>query len=112
LAEGERVDGSSLFNGMVDAALSDLYIVPVFRTAFLNPFDDGSLDFICRYLTPDGMLAPFAPDNILAAAEAHFPGENWSGPSKCFLFNRLTARPRGGLRWFSAIRPGFELNLY
>ena len=72
LAEGERVDGSSLFKGMVDAALSDLYVVPVFRTAFLNPFDDRSLDFICRYLTRDGVLAPFAPDNILARAEAHF----------------------------------------
>src|SRR4030042_1861083 len=54
LAEGERVDGSSLFKGMVDAALSDLYVVPVYRTAFLNPFDEGSLDFICRYLTKAG----------------------------------------------------------
>jgi glutamine synthetase len=68
LAEGERVDGSSLFKGMVDAALSDLYVVPVYRTAFLNPFDDGSLDFICRYLTKDGDLAPFAPDTILIRA--------------------------------------------
>jgi len=72
LAEGERADGSSLFRGMVDAALSDLYVVPVFKTAFLNPFDDRSLDFICRYLMSDGSLAPFAPDNILARAEAHF----------------------------------------
>jgi glutamine synthetase len=68
LAEGERVDGSSLFKGMVDAALSDLYVVPVYRTAFLNPFDEGSLDFICRYLTQDGQLAPFAPDTILIRA--------------------------------------------
>ena len=68
LAEGERVDGSSLFKGMVDAALSDLYVVPVYRTAFLNPFDEGSLDFICRYLTKDGNLAPFAPDTILIRA--------------------------------------------
>ncbi|MDL1892922.1 glutamine synthetase, partial [Sphingobacteriales bacterium CHB3] len=28
LADGERVDGSSLFKGMVDTALSDLYVVP------------------------------------------------------------------------------------
>ncbi len=68
LAEGERVDGSSLFRGMVDGALSDLYVVPVYRTAFLSPFDEGSLDFICRYLTKDGGLAPFALDNILAKA--------------------------------------------
>jgi glutamine synthetase len=76
LAEGERVDGSSLFKGMVDAALSDLYVVPVFRTAFLNPFDDASLDFICRYLTKDGDPAPFALDNIVARA--------------CDLFRRAT----------------------
>ena len=68
LAEGERVDGSSLFKGMVDTALSDLYVVPVFKSAFLNPFDENSLDFICRYLTTDGELAPFALDNILAKA--------------------------------------------
>ncbi|MDH4271798.1 MAG: glutamine synthetase family protein [Candidatus Aminicenantes bacterium] len=68
LAEGERVDGSSLFKGMVDASLSDLYVVPVYKTAFLNPLDGGSLDFICRYLTKDGQLAPFALDSILAKA--------------------------------------------
>jgi glutamine synthetase len=68
LAEGERVDGSSLFKGLVDAALSDLYVVPVYKTAFLNPFDSRSLDFICRYLTRDGKRAPFAVDNILAKA--------------------------------------------
>ena len=56
LAEGERVAGSSLFRGMVDAALSALYVVPVFKTAFLNPFDETSLDFICRYVTRDGVL--------------------------------------------------------
>jgi glutamine synthetase len=68
LAEGERVDGSQLFRGMVDTSLSDLYVVPVYRTAFLNPFDQGSLDFICRYLTKDGILALFALDSILAKA--------------------------------------------
>jgi glutamine synthetase len=72
LAKGERVDGSSLFRGMVDASLSDLYVVPVYRSAFLNPFDAGSLDFICRYLTKDGELAPFAPDSILARAAGLF----------------------------------------
>jgi glutamine synthetase len=72
LAEGERVDGSSLFKGMVDAALSDLYVVPVYRTAFLSPFDEGSLDFICRYLTKDGELAPFALDSILSRASQVF----------------------------------------
>lgn len=72
LLAGERVDGSSLFKGLVDESLSDLYVVPVYRTAFLNPFDPLSLDFICRYFMADGQLASFAPDNILAKAAANF----------------------------------------
>jgi glutamine synthetase len=65
LAEGERVDGSSLFKGVVNAGESDLYVIPVYKTAFINPFDTTSLDFICRFVTGNGELAPFAPDNIL-----------------------------------------------
>ncbi len=72
LADGERVDGSSLFRGMVDAAVSDLYVIPVYKSAFLNPFDDGSLDFTCRYMTRDGVLAPFALDTILQKASDLF----------------------------------------
>ena len=72
LAEGERADGSSLFKGMVDATLSDLYVVPDYKTAFLNPFDDCSLDFVCRYLIRNGERASFALDNILANANLHF----------------------------------------
>lgn len=72
LAEGERVDGSSLFKGMVDMALSDLYVVPRYSSAFFNPFDEGSLDLVCRYLTKDGTPAPFTPDSILARAAALF----------------------------------------
>ena len=72
LAEGERVDGSSIFKGLVDTSLSDLYVVPVYRTAFLNPFDSASLDFICRYLTHEGKPASFAMDNILQQASDTF----------------------------------------
>ncbi len=72
LADGERVDGSSLFRGMIDSSLSDLYVVPLYRSAFLNPFDPTSLDFVCRYLLRDGSLAPFAPDTILHNASALF----------------------------------------
>ena len=68
LASGERADGSSLFKGLVSAALSDVYVVPLYRSAFYSPFDSGSLDFLCRYLTADGSPAPFAPDSILASA--------------------------------------------
>jgi len=72
LAEGERVDGSSLFSGMIETSLSDLYVVPEYRTAFLNPFDRGSLDFVCRYLDKDGKRADFVPDNILFNATRLF----------------------------------------
>jgi glutamine synthetase len=72
LSEGERVDGSSLFKGMVDQAISDLYVVPEYKTAFLNPFDENSLDFICRYLTKDGERASFTLDNILTKASQVF----------------------------------------
>ncbi len=65
LTDGERVDGSSLFKGIVGAGSSDMYVVPVYKTAFLNPFDDKSLDFVCRFLNKDGERASFAPDNIL-----------------------------------------------
>lgn len=68
LTEGERADGSSLFKGLIDSGLSDLYIVPVFKSAFINPFYPGSLDFVCRYLNANGEPAPFAPDNILGNA--------------------------------------------
>jgi glutamine synthetase len=72
LAAGERVDGSSLFKGFVDAGESDLYVVPVYRSAFVNPFDSTSLDFICRFLDREGRRAPFTPDNILALAHERF----------------------------------------
>ena len=36
---GERVDGSSLFSS-IEAASSDLYVMPVFRTAFIDPFQE------------------------------------------------------------------------
>ncbi|MBE2197251.1 MAG: glutamine synthetase [Anaerolinea sp.] len=72
LADGERVDGSSIFKGLVDVSLSDLYVVPVYSSAFLNPFDSGSLDFICRYITRDGDWAPFALDTILHNAHQLF----------------------------------------
>lgn len=72
LTEGERVDGSSLFKGIVEAGVSDLYVVPEYKTAFLNPFDEHSLDFICRFLDKDGNRAPFALDNVLHKAHVRF----------------------------------------
>ena len=68
LAAGERLDGSSVFPGLLESSLSDLYVVPSYRTAFINPFDERSLDFVCRFLDREGELVPFAPDNVLALA--------------------------------------------
>jgi len=72
LADGERVDGSSLFKGIVDSHLSDLYVVPIYKTAFLDPFEGKSLHLTCRYLTRESELAPFAPDTILHKAAQLF----------------------------------------
>lgn len=72
LAQGERVDGSSLFKGIVETTGSDLYVVPDYGSAFLNPFDEKSIDFICRYLTKKGEPVYFTPDNILARASDVF----------------------------------------
>ncbi len=68
LAAGERVDGSSLFKGMVGTSSSDLYVVPVYASAFIDPFDDKSICFLCRFLDKDEKLAEFCPDNILKQA--------------------------------------------
>jgi glutamine synthetase len=68
LAAGERVDGSSLFKNMVPAGGSDLYVVPDYSTAFIHPFDNGSVSLLCRYLDKNEQLAEFAPDNILVKA--------------------------------------------
>ena len=49
LTYGERVDGSSLFP-YIQAGSSDLYVIPRYRTAFLNPFSDiPALDILCSY---------------------------------------------------------------
>lgn len=72
LASGERVDGSNLLKGLVDASVSDLYVVPSYKTTFINPFDSSSLDFLCRFLDRKGELAHLPPDNILSIAHSRF----------------------------------------
>ena len=41
LTEGERVDGSSLFPSFIEAGNSDLYVIPRYRTAFVDPFNES-----------------------------------------------------------------------
>jgi len=72
LSHGERVDGSSLFS-FVEAGASDLYVVPRFRTAFVDPFAElPTLCLLCSYYTKDGKPLESAPEYILKKAVASF----------------------------------------
>jgi glutamine synthetase len=68
LTSGERVDGSSLFP-YVEAGSSDLYVMPRYRTAFLNPFTPvPTLDILCSYYTKDGKPLEMSPEYTLRKA--------------------------------------------
>ena len=69
---GERVDGSSLFP-YIEAGNSDLYVIPRFRTAFLDPFTDvPTLDLLCSFYTKDGEPFALAPEYTLQKADRAF----------------------------------------
>ncbi|MEA2076930.1 MAG: glutamine synthetase family protein [Candidatus Marinimicrobia bacterium] len=68
LTTGERVDGSSLFN-FLETRSSDLYVVPRFKTAFLNPFSEiPAIDILCFFHNRSGDLLTGAPENIMRKA--------------------------------------------
>jgi len=68
LSVGERVDGSSLFS-YIDAASSDLYVIPRYKTAYVNPFTSRpTLDLLCSYYTHEGEPLPSSPENVLRKA--------------------------------------------
>ncbi|MGE5343403.1 MAG: glutamine synthetase family protein [Candidatus Omnitrophota bacterium] len=73
LSTGERVDGSSLFP-YIDASSSDLYVVPRYKTAFINPFitDFPTLDILCSYYTRDGKPLESSPEYIVKKAHNIF----------------------------------------
>jgi glutamine synthetase len=65
---GERVDGSSLFP-FIEAGSSDLYVLPRFRTAFLDPFAEiPTLSMLCSYFNKDGEPLESSPENTLRKA--------------------------------------------
>ncbi len=69
LSVGERVDGSSLFS-YIDSASSDLYVIPRYRTAFLNPFSEiPAVDILCSYYTNQGIPLASSPENIVRKAD-------------------------------------------
>ncbi len=68
LSSGERVDGSSLFT-YIESGNSDLYIIPRFRTAFLNPFSEiPTIDILCSYFDKNGNPFECSPEYILQKA--------------------------------------------
>ena len=65
---GERVDGSSLFP-FIEAGSSDLYVLPRFSTAFLDPFAQlPTLSMLCSYFNKDGEPLESSPEHTLRKA--------------------------------------------
>ena len=72
LTFGERVDGSSLFPFM-ETGSSDLYVVPRYRTAFMDPFADApSLEILCSFFDYQGAPFELSPEYVLQKAITHF----------------------------------------
>ncbi len=72
LTFGERVDGSSLFP-FIEAGNSDLYVIPRFSTAFVDPFAEiPTLTMLCSFFNNNGQPLPTSPENALRKAAASF----------------------------------------
>lgn len=68
LTSGERVDGSSLFS-FIQASSSDLYVLPRFSTAFIDPFaQEPTLTMLCSYFDKDGNPLETSPEYSLRKA--------------------------------------------
>lgn len=65
---GERVDGSSLFS-FIQAGSSDLYVIPRFSTAFVDPFAEiPTLCLLCSFFDKDGNALESSPEHTLHKA--------------------------------------------
>ena len=65
---GERVDGSSLFS-YIEASSSDLYVVPRYSTAFIDPFAElPTLCLLCQFFNKDGEPLESSPEYTLKKA--------------------------------------------
>ena len=72
---GERVDGSSLFS-YIEASSSDLYVVPRYSTAFMDPFASlPTLCLLCSFFNKDGEPLESSPEYTLHKACAAFKRE-------------------------------------
>lgn len=73
LSCGERVDGSNIFPAFIHADSSDLYVIPRFSTAFMDPFcDRPTICFLCSYFDKDGKPLTTSPEYILKKAHKAF----------------------------------------
>ncbi|NCC10498.1 MAG: glutamine synthetase [Bacteroidia bacterium] len=69
---GERVDGSSLFS-FIEAGSSDLYVIPRFSTAFIDPFAElPTLTMLCSFFNKDGEPLESSPEYTLHKASQAF----------------------------------------
>ncbi len=72
LTAGERVDGSSLFP-FIEAGSSDLYVIPRYKTAFLDPFSEiPTINILCSFYDRNGKPFRGAPEYILKKAHKSF----------------------------------------
>lgn len=79
LTAGERVDGSSLFKH-IETGASDLYVVPRYKTAFLNPFSEiPTIDILCSYFDNHGNPLEDSPEFILKKAHKVFKEQTGFG---------------------------------
>jgi glutamine synthetase len=68
LSAGERVDGSNLFS-YINSTSSDLYVIPRYRTAYMNPFTTiPTMDVLCSYYTKEGVPLTTSLENIVRGA--------------------------------------------
>lgn len=73
LTLGERVDGSSLFPGYIEAGNSDLYVLPRYRTAFVDPFAPvPTVTMLCSFFDKDGKPLDCSPEYTLHKACKEF----------------------------------------
>ncbi len=72
LSTGERVDGSSLFP-FIEASRSDLYVIPRYSTAFIDPFAPlPTLSLLCNFFDKDGNPMDSDSRGVLARACKEF----------------------------------------
>ncbi len=68
LTYGERVDGSSLFP-FIEAGNSDLYVIPRYASAFVDPFAEiPTLTMLASFFDKEGAPLQSSPEQTLRKA--------------------------------------------